>query len=334
MANMKELFKEIRYLTVRLPNWLGDNIMALPTLIKLKETNPHLKLTFFCPENIVSLWKLIGLADEIYSYRNFIDCIIKSIYLPLKGESFIVFPNSFSSAFSAYLTGSKNIIGYKGNFRNIFLTHHRIKNEIGRMHQVDEYYKLIFGEKSNTKLCPIIKINKSKEQIYEYFQLNIEKEKRIAAISPGAAWGRSKRWFEEYYKILIKELLKSGYLIFLIGTKEEIKPYEKLKEKGNVQEISGSIEEIAYSLSISDIAVGNDSGLMHLSAAVGCQTIIIYGATDWRRTYPRCSNAYVISAEIPCQPCWKRKCRRKDYLCLKLVSPNDILQLIKKVGYV
>jgi len=68
-----------------------------------------------------------------------------------------------------------------------------------------------------------------------------------------------------------------------------------------------------------------------MAAAVGCETIIIYGSTDWRRTYPRCKNAYVVSAEVPCQPCWKRSCPRKDYLCLKAITPELILKIIEKI---
>ncbi len=326
---MNNLFKNINTITIRTPNWLGDNIMTLPAIAKLKEDNPHLSIKLFCPENLVPLWKLIGLTNNIYSYKNPLNAIFKSPFLPLKSEAFIIFPNSFSSAFSALLTRSKNRIGNIGNFRNIFLTHSINKKKINIAHQVDEYYYLIFQEVPESKLFPSIKINKNKEEILNY--LDIKEDKEIIALAPGAAWGRSKKWFEEYYQTLIKKILELGYGIILIGTEEEIKPYLHFKENQVLIKFFCNIEDITYGLSVSSIAIGNDSGLMHLAAAVECETIIIYGSTDWRRTYPRCNNTYVVSAEIPCQPCWKRNCPRKDYLCLKIVTPELILKIIEKI---
>jgi len=326
---VNNLFKNIKTITIRTPNWLGDNIMTLPALSKLKEENSHLSIKLFCPENLVPLWKLIGITNNIYSYKNPFNAIFKSFFLPLKSDAFIIFPNSFSSALSALLTRSKNRIGNIGNFRDIFLTHYINKKKINIIHQVDEYYYLIFQEVPELRLFPSIKIDKKKDEILN--NLNIKEEKEIIALAPGAAWGRSKKWFEGYYQTLIEKIIELGYGIFIIGTEKEIKPYQHFEERQVLIRIFCNIEDIAYGLAVSSIAVGNDSGLMHLAAAVGCETIIIYGSTDWRRTYPRCKNAYVVSAEVPCQPCWKRSCPRKDYLCLKAITPELILKIIEKI---
>lgn len=313
-----------------MPNWLGDNIMCIPAVNSLKKECPELKLKAFCPSPIASIWKMTGLMDELYTYENSMHALGVSIYMPLKNDVAIVYPNSFSSALSAFLTRSKMKIGYAGNCRNFLITYPIKRSE--KLHQVDEYYHLLFEEKSEKELIPYLQIDKAPEEIMSLVGLKSFQhgKDRLIAVAPGAAWSKSKKWPKEYYALVMSELLKEGYYIILAGFSEEL---TNLIEHQNerVKFLTGPLEKIASVFSLCFAAIGNDSGLMHLSAATGCRSIIIYGATDWRKTYPRSSNCHVLSSEVPCQPCWQKICPRKDYQCLNSIAPWHIVTLIKNL---
>jgi heptosyltransferase-2 len=323
-----DLFNGVKDITIRMPNWVGDNVMVLPSFYKLKEVLRGKNIKIFCPANIFPLWKLASPDDEIITYKNTREAILRSKDKNLKSDLMFVLPNSFSSALAAYLTKSRARVGYGCNFRSFLLTHVLKKEK--NFHQVDEYYYLIFQQKPKEVLVPCLKLEIEKDLDNNFVKsLGINKSKlsNCIAIAPGGAWGKAKRWFNEYYIDLIMKLLGLVEMIFIIGSKEEVEVYKDLESENRVKLICGSLSEIIYVLSMCSLAVGNDSGLMHLASAIGCKSVIIYGATDWRRTYPRDGRSYVFSSEMPCQPCWKRICPRSDYQCLKLVKPEYVWKL-------
>ena len=325
---MRKLFKDKHSIIIRMPNWLGDNIMCLPAVAQLKNEFPDLLLKAMCPLPVAPIWKLSGLICEIYGYESSLEALSTSMHVPGKNDIAIVFPNSFSSALSAFFTGSNNKIGYSGNLRNFLLTHAIPPKR--RLHQVDEYYFLLFGEKPEKEFAPSLKMSDPEENILAMMNLNSFRhgKDRLIAIAPGAAWSKSKKWSDTNYILLIEELLKDDYFILLVGLDKEIYPFREYKNE-RIAIYTGSLDKIASLLSLCYAAVGNDSGLMHLASALGCYTIIIYGATDWRKTYPRTRRGYVLSYEVPCQPCWQKQCPRKDYLCLTSVRPWHVLRLLQ-----
>lgn len=326
MERVKNILNEIGSITLRMPNWIGDNIMTLPSIYKLIEEAPRAEVKIFCPINIAPVWRGIGLGDKIFAYKNFKDIVELSFEPDLKSDLMIVYPNSFFSALSAYMTGSKIRIGYGADNRNFLLT--VAVKKVLELHQVDEYYYLTFQELPKEVLTPRFKINSDfSRNISNDLDMGMKQSKPLIAVLPGAAWGEGKKWFEGNYKDLIIKLGKLKYNILIIGNDEELRCFQEFEQQGDIKLINYSLDVVAYLLSKCDIAIGNDSGLMHIAAAVGCKTIIIYGATDWRRTYPRDGKSYVLSSEMPCQPCWQKRCSRKDYQCLRLIEPKDVINL-------
>lgn len=189
-----------------------------------------------------------------------------------------------------------------------------------------------FGEKPEKELAPFLKVSSPIEEIVTMVNLNSFQhgKDRLIAIAPGVAWGKSKKWSDANYALLIDELLKEDYFILLVGLDKEIYPFRKYQNE-RIAAFTGSLDKIASILSICYAAVGNDSGLMHLASALGCYTIVIYGATDWRKTYPRNRRCSVLSYEVPCQPCWQKQCPRNDYFCLTSVQPWHVLKLLKSL---
>jgi lipopolysaccharide heptosyltransferase II len=326
---MKTLFTDNQSILIRMPNWLGDNIMCLPAITELKKRFAGLRLTIVCPSPFGSLWRLTGLADEIVTYQNSLNALRKSNRGRLKSDVIIVFPNSFSSGLSAFLAGGRIRIGYSGNMRNFLLTD-SVKRRSG-LHQVDEFYYLIFHDMPVTDLNPVLQNNFSHPRVADTLNLKsfMAGSDRLIALAPGAAWGRSKKWHEQNYAVLIKELTDRGYYIVLIGLESELS-FVGENHHERVSLLNSSLDSAASVLASCHAAVGNDSGIMHLAAAVGCRSIIIYGATDWRKTFPRTNRCLVVSAEVPCQPCWMRSCPRKDYLCLTNIKPVHIIKLLER----
>lgn len=326
MRRIKNILKDVGSLTLRMPNWIGDNIMTLPSIYKLKQEAPQAEIKIFCPVNIAAVWKSIGLGDKIFAYKNFKDIAKMSFKPELKSDLMIVYPNSFFSALSAYITGSKIRMGFSADNRDFLLS--IALKKIPILHQVDEYYYLTFQELPEEVLIPYFRISTDfSKSISNDLEMQLKQSESLIAVMPSAAWGKSKKWFEENYKDLIYKLNKLKYNIFIIGNNEELLRFKEFEQQDDIKLINYSLDKVAYLLSKCDIAIGNDSGLIHIASAVGCKTVIVYGATDWRRTYPRNDKSYVLSSEMPCQPCWRKKCPRKDYQCLRLIEPKDVINL-------
>ncbi|OGF62392.1 MAG: hypothetical protein A2Y62_17240, partial [Candidatus Fischerbacteria bacterium RBG_13_37_8] len=258
---------EVHEVAIRMPNWLGDNIMVIPAIAALKNVLNGAHFGCYCPANIKPVWEMTGIFDEIVSYSKSFDALMKTISFPLKSDIMFIFPNSFSSAFAAFFAKSKERIGYRGNGRDFFLTIPAGKRR--GLHQVDEYYNLVSSEFPPELLVPLIRITKSRDEIIELLALHkfCEADRMMVAIAPGARWGKSKKWSSDSFKILAEKLVRANYNVIVTGLEGEIEPMRECLSMDNVKFVTGSLDKIAYLFSLCKVAIGNDSGLMHLASA-------------------------------------------------------------------
>ena len=161
--------------------------------------------------------------------------------------------------------------------------------------------------------------------LYEH---DIKKDDKLVAFVPFSR-GKTKTWNSDNY-IALADMVKSfdkDIKIIILGSQAD---YGKIKS-GNIIDLCGktNIKELAGILSVCEIAVGADTGAMHLANAIGIKNLFIFGGSDIKETSPYGNNSKVISANLSCSPC-RGKCKFDKEKCLEQIKPNTVFESVKE----
>jgi len=316
-------------MVIRIPNWLGDALMATPVYYNLCQKE---KIFLFGLSYIVNLFKFFPNIEVLYYERGNTKRNLETLK-PFKEEVGLLLTNSFSSAWLFFRAGLRERWGYAKDFRSFLLTK-AIKPLHQKIHQRDYYLYLLKALELPCEhkdlLLPLNEeiIDKAKTSLKEL------RDKPFIIIAPGAAYGPSKMWPKEYYKELASNLVKKGFAVIVVGSLKEKKVGDFINNgKKEVYNFCGKTDltEVAGIFSLAKAVISNDSGLMHLAAALKVPQIAIFGSTDPEKTGPLNKKARVLKVDLSCSPCFKRTCKYGHYNCLKLISPNEVLETLEKL---
>ncbi len=330
---------------VRMPNWIGDFVMGTPLLTDLRNAFPKASITAMCKSPLSDLLKEDESIDEIFRFtkpsndfsRREERDIIAKIQMG-KYDTGILLTNSFSSAWWFWQGKVKRRIGYSAHFRRWFLTD-PLPLPKKKEHLVDTYKRILapLGV-PHSKTAPRLflkpeEIEEAKELL---FQRGYEKGAKLIGINPGAAYGSAKCWPPERFRALaMRLLLETGaYLVFFgdASTAALVKEISQgLPEK--VIDLAGvtSLRELVCIIKECNVLLTNDSGPMHIAAALGVPLVALFGSTDDQVTGPYGKGAHIINKRVECSPCFKRVCPI-DFRCMKQISVDEVVE--KVVRYV
>ena len=175
-----------------------------------------------------------------------------------------------------------------------------------------------------------------KEEAGKFLEENkIESEDTLIGISPGGTYGTAKRWFPKSFANVVKELIKKESLkILLFGRTEEKNITHEISRdmKDKCVDLAGktSLRQLGALLSRCKLLITNDSGAMHISAAVKTPVVAIFGSTDPERTGPWGEGHTVLYKKLDCSPCFARKCPHGDYRCFKEIGVEEIVSAVEE----
>lgn len=370
------------------PAWVGDMVMAQSlfkalknnlTLKKNKEENEEIVIDVLAPE-----WSqpLLERMPEVHQsipvalqhgelqlkYRIEIAQTLKNKY-----DQSIVLTNSWKSALIPWLAKIPKRTGWLGEMRFGLL------NDIRRFQAQDfprmvERFVMLAHPKNMPLSAFVSKIEVPKlETRPESVKATLAKfavsfpnfpknqilsdpmlehpicEKSILALCPGAEFGSSKRWPEEYYAEMATRHIQTGGTVWIFGSKKDIPVSEKIKaliqikrqdckemtvgqEANACLDFTGktSLGEAIDLLSLVSAVISNDSGLMHIASALDKPLVAVYGSTDPGFTPPLHSKATIARlSELPCSPCFKRECPLKHHQCMQDLTPDIVWTRLK-----
>lgn len=321
------------------PSWVGDTVMAQALFQLIKQHNPEAELHVMAPEWTFSLFacmpeisKVIpmplrhGELKLLTRYR--LGCALRAEHY----DQAIVLPNSFKSALIPWFARIPKRTGWLREGRSLLLNDGRVldKNQFPLM--VEQYLALGLPSQSPLpKPYPLPRMQVAPErQIAALTKLGIVmNDKPILALGAGAEFGPSKRWPVEYFAEVAKQKLNEGWNVWLFGSPKDRHITEAVNALVNdacvnVAGLTELFETIAL-LSLVQGAVTNDSGLMHMAAALGKPLVAIYGSTSPAFTPPLAKDATVLQLHLPCQPCFQRECPLKHHLCMRDLTPTRVL---------
>jgi heptosyltransferase-2 len=171
----------------------------------------------------------------------------------------------------------------------------------------------------------------SEGQLRAIADLHLATNKPVIAMMPGAEYGPAKCWPLDYFEKLASKLHDAGYAVWLFGSEKDRAAGAQIASGGIAVNLCGrtSIEQVIDLLAYCEQAVSNDSGLMHVAAAVGTRVIGLYGSTTPAFTPPLTDLADVHYLDLDCSPCFKRECPLGHLRCLREITPAAILESIK-----
>lgn len=248
----------------------------------------------------------------------------------------IVLPNSWKSALVPFLAGIPRRTGYLGEFRYGLLNDVRRLNKMAIPRLVDRYCALAQppGEVDGACPAPRLRVD-GQAQASALRRLGLALDRPVLALCPGAEFGPAKRWPEVHYAAVARDRLEAGWQVWLFGSAKDhaITQVVQGLSGGRCVDLAGrtTLEEAVDLLACARCVVTNDSGLMHLAAAVEVPVIAVYGSTDPGYTPPLSGQARVLRLDLRCSPCFKRKCPLGHLDCLNKLGPEQVLEAMARV---
>ena len=336
----------VNNILIRATNWVGDAVMTLPALEAVRENFPSASITVIARpwvapvfenhpavNNILIYNRHTGIKKNICEFFHLAGIIRKNRF-----DLAVLFQNAFEAAFLAYLGRARYRLGFDSDGRGFLLTH-RIKrtDEIFGVHQVEYYLSILkaAGLKTESR-NPFLYLSKKDLAKAENLlqSQGISKNDFILGISPGAIFGSAKRWpFERFAKISDWASERWGAKVIVLGSKKEKDIGNKMAGmmKNKAADFCGttSLGEAMGLIAGCSFFVTNDSGLMHVAAALGVPTLAIFGSTDHVATGPRGSKTRIIRHDIACSPCLKPECPT-DFKCMLSIEPEEVWDEMEK----
>jgi heptosyltransferase-2 len=329
------------------PNWIGDAVSTQPLLANLKALYPNSKIDILASNWVAPVYRACSEVHEVieakFEHQKLQWNLRKQLAKVIEAKNYqacFVLPNSFKSVLIPWLANIPFRIGYRGELRfgliNLALDNPSKVNRPPMMEHYLALSQLLKDDESISldRLAPKLNVSgAAKQQVEQKLQgANINSDS-IYAICPGAEYGPSKRWPTEYFAVLAQQLIKqnSNNQIILLGSKSDHSLAQEITSKGqqasNVHNWCGntSLDEAIALIGMSKAVVSNDSGLMHIAAALQIPQVAIFGSSDPAHTPPLSDRAKIIWLNMSCSPCHKRVCPLGHLRCLKDILPEQVL---------
>ncbi len=314
-------------------NWLGDGIMSMPAIDLYKIKNPDAHVSVLMKKNMIPLWKMCNAVDDIIELEEGLTGTLRTAekLSRLGFARSYVFPNSFRSALIPFMAGVPFRRGVAGHKRSIMLNSLVSADAAGK-HQSWEYAEILQVTKDDGELeLPMLDYKPDGVKVRKKHLGDFEAERSVVGIFPGAAYGPSKMWPAEYFISVGKKLTEDHKChVLILGTDAErdvcMRVSEEIGDASVCLAGETTLPESALLLSDCSVVVCNDSGGMHLAAAVGTPLVAVYGITDPSKTGPMGKNHKVIQAEgVECNRDLDRD-SPEAIEALKSIKPEEVYE--------
>jgi heptosyltransferase-2 len=315
---------------VRLPNWLGDALLARPLLHAVRRGRPGAEITGVGPAPLLDLLAGDAILDRAMAWpadRHGRASVLEAVRRPAPGWA-LVLPPSFSSAWFAWRSGARVRVGYRHEGRSALLTHALTRPARGELHLSREYLRLgavIGAREASVPSLPVSVAGDEKAR--RLLEAGAGSGRRYVILAPGARYGPAKQWPPERFAELGRALAARDLRVLVCGGAAERPVCDALARAvgGDALPLGGrtDLPTQAALCARAAVVVSNDSGLAHLAGAVGAATIALFGSTSSAWTAPLGAWVRIVQHAPVCSPCFRRTCAI-GYRCLNAIAVEEV----------
>lgn len=327
------------------PSWVGDMMMAQALFILLKQYNPDCSIDVLAPEwSLPLIAHMPEVSDAIASPFKHGEASLRQRYLLGKSlrirsyDQAIILPNSFKSALVPYFARIPLRTGFIGEMRYGLVNDTRklVRETLPKTVMRFASLALPAGQPLDINI-PLPRLETDEQSINSSLKsLNVVSTKApVLVLCPGAEYGPAKQWPAAHFAKLANDYLDKDWHVWLLGSEKDRDICTKIDQatESRCQNFAGKTElgQVIDLMSCAAAIVSNDSGLMHIAAALNISLVAIYGSSDPEFTPPLTNKAQILCLSLSCSPCFKRQCPLGHLDCLIKLEPELASQAIESL---
>jgi heptosyltransferase-2 len=329
------------------PSWVGDMVMAQTLFVCLKQRHPDCQIDVLAPEWSRPILERMPEVRQALSFpvgHGVLDMATRrTIAASLRGQyqQAILLPNSLKSALVPFFAGIPKRTGWRGEMRFGLLNDMRKLDKQRYPLMIERFMALAFepgAELSQPYPKPSLRIvEETRDAALARFGFSLDRP--VLALCPGAEFGESKRWPAEHFAKVAEVKIREGWQVWLFGSKNDHAVGEEILQqlipglREEALNLAGdtSLAEAIDLLSCAEAVVSNDSGLMHVAAALGRPLVSVYGSTSPAFTPPLSEQVEVVRLGLDCSPCFERTCRFGHNNCMRELKPRSVIEALGRL---
>jgi heptosyltransferase-2 len=325
------------------PAWVGDMVLAHSLFQVLKRRHPSARLGVAAPAWTLPVPRFMPEVDEAIALP-FGHGDIKLLQRRRLGRDIaargydraIILPNSFKSALIPFFAGIGERIGYAGEGRSILLTAARRLDKAAMPRTVDRFVALGLPRGERPAEIPPPRLTVPSADIDAALSaLGLARPSaKLLALCPGAEYGEAKRWPAESFADVARDRLARGGAVWLFGSSGDRDMAEAVRAASDPRcvNLAGrtDLAQAIALLALADAVVTNDSGLMHVAAALGRRVVAVFGSSSPAMTPPMAQDARALWLALPCSPCYQRTCPLGHLDCLRKLEPARVIAALEE----
>ena len=330
------------------PSWVGDMVMAQTLFVCLKQRHSDCQIDVLAPEWSRPILERMPEVRKTLSFplgHGVLDLATRrTVAQSLRGQydQAILLPNSLKSALVPFFAGIPKRTGWRGEMRFGLLNDMRKLDKQRYPLMIERFMALAYepgAELPKPYPRPSLQVSEA-SRAAALAKFGLELDRPVLALCPGAEFGEAKRWPSDHYAVVAEAKIRAGWQVWLFGSKNDHPVGEAIRGElipGLQEEAANlagetSLAEAIDLMSYATAVVSNDSGLMHVAAALNRPLVAVYGSTSPQFTPPLAEQVEVVRLGLECSPCFERTCRFGHYNCLRDLRPQPVLDALQRLA--
>ncbi len=331
---------KILRILIRPSNWVGDVVMNIPAIEAVRENFPESTISVVARSWVTPLLESHPAVDQVLPiiksrHHLFRVSEIIRVTRQIRRQEFdlaILLQNAFEAAFLTYLADINLRVGYNTDWRGFLLSHSVIRDDkVLRLHQVEYYLHILkaMGWDAKSRDPRVFVADRDRKMIQSVLAASgIGPDQALIGLSPGVVFGPAKQWpAERFAAIGDWAAQRWGAKAVVMGSKgdqDTCTEVNRLMRHGSLNLCARTtLGEVMALIERCQCFVTNDSGLMHIGAALQVPMVAVFGSTDPIATGPRSRNARIVRHSVDCAPCLKPECP-SDHRCMLSIEPAEV----------
>ena len=319
-------------------SWVGDAVLSQPLFVALKKRDPGCELDVLAPPwthgVLLRMPEVSRILNNPFGHGQLQLLSRRALGKQLRQADYqqaILLPNSFKSALIPWFAGIPLRTGYVGELRHLLLNDARVLDRTALPLMVERFAAMALpaGTALQRPVPAPRLIPNLEQQAVTLQRLHLTLDQPVAALCPGAEFGPAKRWPVRHFVVAARQLIAEGFQVWLLGSKKDASIAAQIAQaaQGPVHNLCGATD-LAQAVDLMAVAqrvISNDSGLMHVAAALDRPMVAVFGSSSPEFTPPLSGRAQVVRLGLPCSPCFKRECPLGHLKCLEDLTPERVM---------